>query len=303
MWKFPLFALLWAGSAWPQDALSLKDAVRIALETHPAVAAGAAGVQAAQSRIQQARGGYLPKVNYLENFARSDNPVFVFSSLLTQQRFTEQNFQLGPLNRPSALNNFQSQLIVEQNLYDAGQTRQGVHAAELERDISAEQQRRTRMDVIAGVVRTYFGAVLAAESLHTAEEAVRSAQADLDRARTVRDAGMSTDADVLSIEVHLAGVREQQIRRRADLHIARASLNEALGQPLDTPHHLTSPLAPAPLPDTEIAQEEKTALAERPEARQTRFLAGLAETRAASAKAAYLPLVFVRGVFEASTLR
>ena len=47
---------------------------------------------------------------------------------------------------------------------------------------------------------------------------------------------MSTDVDVLSIRVHLAGVREQQIRREADLDVARAALNDALGFPLDAPH-------------------------------------------------------------------
>ena len=35
---------------------------------------------------------------------------------------------------------------------------------------------------------------------------------DLQRAEAVRSAGMSTDADVLSIRVHLAAVTEQQIR-------------------------------------------------------------------------------------------
>ena len=40
-----------------------------------------------------------------------------------------------------------------------------------------------------------------------ADAAVRSAEADLERAINVREAGMSTDADVLSIRVHLAAVR------------------------------------------------------------------------------------------------
>ena len=68
-------------------------------------------------------GGRLPKVNYSESFTRSDNPVFVFGSLLAQRKFGAQNFAIGSLNRPDALNNFQSQLILDQPLYDAGATR------------------------------------------------------------------------------------------------------------------------------------------------------------------------------------
>src|SRR5437870_4397096 len=94
---------------------------------------------AAESRISAARGGNLPKVNYSESWARSDNPVFVFSSLLTQHQFGERNFLIGPLNRPDFLNNFQSQLTADQTLYDAGQTRRGVRSAELAKDLTKEE--------------------------------------------------------------------------------------------------------------------------------------------------------------------
>ncbi|HEX8985924.1 MAG TPA: TolC family protein, partial [Bryobacteraceae bacterium] len=210
--KITLLFLL-AGPIFAQDLLSLRDAARLALRENKGVAAAAAGVRASETRVTQARGGYMPKVNYSESWARSDNPVFVFSSLLTQHQFGEENFNLGPLNRPDALNNFQSQVTVDQVLYDAGQTRHAVKSAQLTRTMTAEDQRRTGMLVITGVVRAYYGAVLAAESLKTAEQAVRSAEADLKRAESVRAAGMSTDVDVLSIRVHLAAVNEQRIQR------------------------------------------------------------------------------------------
>jgi len=112
------------------------------------------------------------------------------------------------------------------------------------RQMSREEQRRTEMQVIAGVVRAYYGVVLAAESLKTAEQALRSAEADLKRAESVRAAGMSTDVDVLSIRVHLAAVTEQRIQRAAQLDVAKSGLNDALGLPLDTPHTLSTALAP-----------------------------------------------------------
>jgi len=95
----------------------------------------------------------LPKANYSESFTRSDNPVFAFSSLLTQHQFGAENFDIGPLNRPDPRNNFQSQLTVDQTLYDAGQSRQAVKTAELARKVSAEDQRLAQMEVIAGVAR------------------------------------------------------------------------------------------------------------------------------------------------------
>jgi outer membrane protein len=300
-----LWALPGAGqdALLPKDAISLKDAVRLALEKNKAVEASAAAKKAAESRVVEARSGNLPKVNYSESWARSDNPVFVFSSLLTQHQFGEQNFQLGPLNQPGFLNNFQSQVTADQPLYDAGQTKHAVRSAELTKDVTGEEGRRTQMEVIAGVIRSYYDAVLSAEQVNVAAQSMRSAQADLDRAEMVRSAGMSTDADVLSIRVHSAGVRELQIRRAADLDVARAALNDALGLPLDTAHSLTTGLEPLNLAEGVLADYEQRALSDRPEAREVKLAASLAENRAATVHTSLLPQVSLHGAIEADRQR
>jgi outer membrane protein TolC len=302
--KRTLIALFWwLLPGWAQNPMSLKDAVHLALAKNQSIGASTAAQKAAESRMVEARGGSLPKVNYSESWARSDNPVFVFSSLLTQHQFGEQNFQVGPLNRPDFLNNFQSQLSADQTLYDAGQTRRAVRSAELARDLTKEEGRRTQMEVIASVIRAYYDALLAAEQLSAANQAVRSADADLGRAQAVRSAGMSTDADVLSIRVHLASVREQQIRRGADLDVARAALNDALGLPLDTAHTLSTVLTPLKLTEGVVANYEKSALSERPEARQVKLATSLAENQAAMARSSLLPQVSVHAAFEADRQR
>ncbi|HEV2447396.1 MAG TPA: TolC family protein, partial [Candidatus Sulfopaludibacter sp.] len=255
MTKLVLFAV--AGPLLAQDSLSLREAVRVALQQNQAIAASNAAMRASAARVDEARSGRLPKVNYAESFARSDNPVFVFSSLLTQHQFGPENFNIGPLNRPDSLNNFQSLLSVDQVVYDAGQTRNALKSADLSRQMTQEEQRRTEMQVIAGVVRAYYGEVLAAESLKTAEQALKSAEADLERADSVHAAGLSTDVDVLSIRVHLAAVTEQRIQRAAELEVAKSALNDALGLPLDTAHVLTTPLSALDLPDLTLASLEK----------------------------------------------
>jgi outer membrane protein len=289
--------------AAPADELSLKQAVALALQKNGSIEAAAAGVEAAGARIRQARSGFLPKVNYSESVQRGNNPVYVFGSLLTQHQFTERNFDIGSLNRPDFLNNFQSQVSVMQPVWDARQTRTAVRQAEIGKQMAGEDDRRTRMQVIAGVVRAYYGAVLASQALGVAEEAVRSAEADLKRGQAIRQAGMSTDADVLSIKVHLAGATEQKIRRRNDLEVARAALNDALGLPLDTPHDLTTKLEPADLPGSPALDYERQALENRPEARMVKQSAALADTGREAARSAFLPQVFVQGVFEADRQR
>jgi outer membrane protein TolC len=291
--------LLATAPAWAQDPLSLREAVRLGVRSNPSLAAAAAGIKAADARIGQARSGGLPKVNYTESFTRSDNPVFVFSSLLTQRQFGQENFNIATLNRPDFLNNFQSQITLDQPLYDANRTRYAVQSAEIGRALTTEEQRRAQLDVISAIVRAYNDAALAAENLETARQALRSAEADLRRAQTVRAAGMSTDVDVLSIRVHLAAVTERRVKAAADLDVARAALNGALGLPLDTPHQLTTDLKRADVADLSLEQWEKSAAGERPEMKETRLASSLAQTDSAAARSALLPQIDFHAGFEA----
>jgi outer membrane protein TolC len=286
-----------------QDNLSLGDAVRLALRENKSLAASSAALEAAGARIDQARGRRLPKVAYSESWTAGNNPVYVFGSLLTQHQFTAENFNIGTLNRPEVLNNFQSLLTVDQPIFDAGQTRSAVRSASLARDLSAEDKRRAEMQVIAGVLRAYYCAVLAGETLKSAEQGLRSAEADLKRAEDVRAAGMSTDADVLSIRVHLAAVQEQRIQRAADLDVARAALNDVLGVPLESRYTFTTSLAGMDLPDKTLDEFEKQASTTRPEARQTRLAADLARVQAEAVRASFLPQVIFRGAWEVDRQR
>lgn len=281
-----------------QEPLDLPGAVQRALTAHPSLTAAAARIEAAEARREQARSGFLPRVQYRESFQRGNNPVYVFGALLTQRQFGESNFAIDALNRPDALNNFQSQLSAEQTLYDFGATRRGMRAAALGKQLSEQDRRGLELQVLAGVARAYHGVTLAAEALKVAEEAKKSAEADLKRAESVRDAGMATEADVLSVKVHLASVEEQRIRRQYDLDVARAALNEALGLPLDTQHALVTPLAPA-LPALEAAHE-KRAREERPEVLGARLQGDLAGAQEALARAQLLPRIVTRGIVEAN---
>ena len=281
----------------PASGLTLEEAVRAALSHHPSIAASAANIHGAQARVRQAKAGVYPQVVYQQSFVRSDNPVFVFGSLLTQHQFSEKNFAVNSLNKPDFLNNSQSLLTVDQSLYDGGQRRARQSIAGTAQGLSEEQLRLTRLNVMAGVAKSYFAAQLAAQSGEAAASAVRSAEADLERARNIRAAGMSTDADVLSVAVHLAGVKEQQIRRAAEKQVSLATLNEAMGTNLDDVVELTTPLSALPM------LSESTASSSRPEQRQAALGVDLAHARIQSIKATFKPQVGLRGVLESDRQR
>ncbi len=300
MKRYPLIlSLIFACAAAAQEPLALPDAVRQSLGKHPSIEAAAARILAADARIQQARSGWLPRAMYQESFQSGNNPVYVFGALLTQRQFTAANFELNKLNRPDALNNFQSQVAVDQTVWDFGMTKNMVRAAELGRKMSEQDRKKLEMHLVAGVARAYHGVTLAQQALEVAREALKSAESDLKRAENLRAAGMATDSDVLSVRVHVAAVKEQEIKRRAELDVARAALNEALGLPLDAQHSLTTALtAPAPPPEP-AADFETRAVQSRPEIAQAQLAREAAQAQEAGARSQLLPQIGLRGVFEA----
>jgi len=283
-----------------QETLTLRQAFDLALRSNPLLAAADAGEKEAEARIHQARSGYLPRLQFSESVQRGNNPVFVFSSLLTQHQFSDANFAIGSLNRPDAMNNYQSQLTVEQVVFDAQQTSRSVEAASFTRQIVGEDTRRSRSDIILSVLRAYFGVALAEKNLDVARQSVDSARADLERADLIYQSGRSTQADVLALRVHRAAMQEQQIRASNDLAVARAALNDALGVNLDRTFDLTTPLeSGAGAPEGTLEEYRRLAAADRPEMRQAELVQRLARTQQQIAGAAYWPQVAFQGMVEA----
>ena len=281
-------------AAAAQSPLSLGEAVKTALDKHPSLAAAAAQLEVAGSRVEQARAARGPKVSWMESFQTSNNPVFAFGSLLNQRRFSEANFRIDSLNSPGFVNNFQTVLNAGQTIYDGGAVKAQVRAAEIGRELGKEQRRGLEMQRIAAVAQRYHAVWLAGEALKAAESAEKSAQADLERAEAVRAAGMSTDVEVLSIRVHQAAMREQALDRRQDVRVARAALNEAMGVPLDKEYALTTPLAGAV-----ATTEAKTVAPSRPDLRTAELQRRATEAQGTAARSALYPQIALNGVFEA----
>src|SRR6185369_9872325 len=119
-----------------QTPLTVTAAIARARAHNPDAGASAAAEREAAERLTQARAGYLPRVDVAESWQRSNQPVFVFSSLLAQRQFTAADFALNALNHPDAVDNFRSAVVIEQALFD-GATRASVAAAGIGRDLAA----------------------------------------------------------------------------------------------------------------------------------------------------------------------
>jgi outer membrane protein len=279
--------------------LTLDEAIALALARNPGIRAASAGEAAAAARVDQARAGWLPRVDLTEGWQRGDHPVFVFSSLLAQRRFTAADFALDALNHPEAISNHRVALALEQSIFDGFRTRGAVRAARLGAEIAALDSTRARADLRLEVVRAFGGALAAAAHAEAAATAVATADEDLRRASDRRDAGVETDATVLAFQVQRSEVEFRLVTARADASVARAGLNALLALPLDDDR----PLAPLTVPSLDAAEGtvlEDEGVRRRPEVAQAAARHQQAQAMLASARAGYWPQVVAQAGTEAN---
>jgi len=291
-----LLGLAPAMDAFAQTPLTLGEAMRLARTMSAPARALSAADSEADERVRQARAGYFPRVDVAESVQRGNQPVFVFGSLLAQQRFTAANFAIDSLNQPSPVTNVRTSVAVEQSLFDGGATRLAVEGASIGRDLVASAAAGAQQDLALDAARAFVRVLERESSLRASRAAVESAESDLARARARLDVGLVTDADVLDVQVHLADARQRQVTATTDLAIARLLLNQAIGAPLDQVVALVDPVEPPAAASADLLVQE--ALASRWDHRAAELRSALAENASRTARAAFLPRVSALGGWE-----
>ena len=283
-----------------QEPLTVDAAVQAAVARNASLRAARAGLNETTARTTEARSGFFPRLSVSEAWQRGNEPVFVFGSLLSSRQFAASNFAIDALNHPEAIGFFQTRFGVEQLLYDGGRQRAAAASASLSRDIAAASVDQTTAAIALQTTQT-FGRLLASEAAKRAADAgLESARQDLTRAEHRRDAGRATDADVLSLVVHVANLQQRAIQASGDTAVARAELNRLMGTSVDAPVAVATP-TPAAMPSApDVAALLTEADTARPEIKQAVAAARLAEETQSQATAALIPQIVAQAVFDLS---
>ncbi len=224
------------------QSLTIGRAVEIALGANPLTRVTDAGEDLAAAELSEAKSDRWLKLVGSTNFTRSNNPVFVFGSLLEQGRFGSTNFAINSLNHPDALNNFRSSLTVRLPISDQRQAETRISGARIKQQQADEQSTLVRQQIRFEVIKSYYGLLLNKEKLNVASEAVKTAEADVKRARDMFDAGVVVRSDLLAAQVQLSEFRQNQIQAAGELATALAAFNTALGVAVETPQQLAGEL-------------------------------------------------------------
>ena len=124
------------------EKLTFMDCYQKVLQHYPALKKRYEQVAQAKADRNLALSDLFPKIQGVSTMTTSDDPVFVFGSLLREQAFSQNNFAIDSLNSPRHHTNYHFGLQGEMLLFDAFNTiskirsaRRTVKSAELNSEI------------------------------------------------------------------------------------------------------------------------------------------------------------------------
>lgn len=194
------------------EAPTLPVPELIGMEQRPELAAARSRIQAAQSEVRRARGGFYPGV---DAFGRYD-------------------YDHGWRFNGSG-DSYTAGLMMRWNIWDGRLTRSKVNQAEAQLDIAQAEERRQRLAIDYEIEQARLGLKEAEERLAVTEKAVSQAEESADLQRSRFEQGLVISSQLLDSETALTAARVRRAEALADRQISIAALRRALGLTLLPP--------------------------------------------------------------------
>lgn len=244
------------------DALSLPEAVQLALRNDPRMRAAAAEVEAAQAGIEQARAAYRPQVGVAAEIGRSDFQV-------------DAPFPVSGLRTP---NSVAAELV--QPLYAGGRLDAQLQAATSDAAAASERETATRQQLLLAAVNAYLTVQRDRDVIALSEANLKTLQAAAGDTRKRFDAGEATRTDVSQAEARLAEARAGLVTARAALRSSAASFQRVVGVAPETLDETRADPALPPTLSAALRQAQASPLRREAEQQLRRAQAGVDVARA-----------------------
>ena len=244
-----LIALAFASVALPiqlraQEAVSLDDAVALALARSPAYVQAEVSVENAQEGRRTALGAFLPTLSL--STGASMRPGSVFDPTTQSQLNTTNRSLTGGVS-------------VGMDLYSGGRNRAELDRAGVEIEAADAALEGQRFQLILQTKQLFFGALEQADLVGVSEARVARAEESLAIAVRQLAVGAATSSDSLRAQLELANARQAALQSGAQLRAAQVALGRHVGVAGPVEALRPEDLEPSPLP---LTDEEIFALAE-----------------------------------------
>lgn len=275
------------------NALTLKESIDFALKNNPSVLTAQKKVDAANARLNQAVGAFLPTIQLSGNYGSAyTQPSTVQFTTQTATGAVTQTLTFGT-DATQTAQGWQASL--SQPVFVAALF-PGYKIAKKSTDLTKEDLRKTALDTAFNATKAYFQVLAAEKFVDLSKESKQMADSHLDQVKAMYLSGVSTQADLLRSEVQSANADVALTRAQNQLELARAAFNNALGRDVEeevklSEEGLSGMLKAAP----EYKYLLSIAMENRPDWHQFVLTKQIGEDNLRVAQTALLPTVMLSG--------
>jgi outer membrane protein TolC len=207
----------------PKDqALSVKDCVRMAMERNPATAAVLHSGRSSLARVGLNQSAYWPTADFSGSLQRSYSEPAGGSS------------RSGLLFNSATSTSDSARLSAQYTIWDSGQRRASVGSAQATYEASSANYIATVQDLAQAVETAFYTVQGARWAVEVSRDTLRQADFQLDMARARNDVGLAPRSDVLKAATAQADARLAVIQTDSMLSTSRSNLATLMGLPSDS---------------------------------------------------------------------
>lgn len=291
-----LVPLVTAGRA---RALSIEEAMEIAVARSEAVEIAEANIDRAHADQQRAFSEFLPQVFGHISYDRAIESEYR-GILDVPTPGGQEQLQNLPFGQP---NIWRAGFSVSQNVFAGGRSFARLKLTDRAMRTSESSLESSRAQAVLVVVQAYYDALLARQLTRIAEENLRQAEATLAQARAQYANDATAAFDVLRAEVTVGNQRPTLLSRQSALANAEQNLRQVLDLPPGAPLELTSTLE-GPLADLGTIARERSGIGDeqtRVSVRQQEDLVFIRLYSLDIAKSQHFPLIDVNMSYDLVT--
>lgn len=213
-----IVALAAPASAQPSEqTLTLPRAIELAKQQQPSIRINQANIESARARVDQARVARRPQVSLNASVAASSTRGARSSTVVTSSGFFEPGLSTG-LSASASW-----------RIFDFGQTRATIRAAEASAEAVAATTGTTTLDIESSVSIAFLEAIARQRLITVFQETVRSEEIHLDQARRFVAAQAKDPIEVVQAQARAANARSSLAQAQSSAAVALANLRAAIG--------------------------------------------------------------------------
>ncbi|HLR91194.1 MAG TPA: TolC family protein [Balneolaceae bacterium] len=209
------------------ESLTVEESVERGLEYNFRLHAASADAEAAEASHRMSRAARLPSIRTRASYMRLSDNIPSVDFIIPG---TETPVTLLPVE----LNQFYSEVSIEQPLFTGGRLNSQIDAAEHQAEASRLMEKQEQADVAFEIRQAYWNLYRALATREALETAVTRVDEHLRDVRNRVEEGTALRTDLLNAETRRSEVLLDRVDAQSQVRVARLVLNRLIGLPSDT---------------------------------------------------------------------